>query len=63
MSVDLYLGDSFDIICFLQEHWLFTDQLHLLYFYDDFFSFGVSGMDDSLLLGRPFGGCAFHCLI
>ena len=30
---------------FLQEHWLFTDQLHLLSFHDDFFSFGMSRMD------------------
>ena len=43
-------------ICCLQEHWLFSDQLHLLSL---MISFGVSGMDDSLLRECPFGGCAF----
>ena len=44
--------------CFVQEHWLFDSQLGLLNFSPDFSSFGVSGMDDSILLGRPYGGCA-----
>lgn len=50
------LSDSFDI-CFVQEHWLFDFQLSSLSFCDDFNSVGVSGMSDSLLLGRPYGGC------
>ena len=47
-------------LCFLQEHWLFSDQLHKLSnFHVDFSSVSVSGMDSSVLLtGRPFGGCA-----
>ena len=44
--------------CFIQEHWLFDSQLGLLNFSPEFSSFGVSGMDDSILLGRPYGGCA-----
>ena len=44
--------------CFVQEHWLFDSQLGLLNFSPHFSSFGVSGMDDSILLGRSYGGCA-----
>ena len=41
--------DSIDL-CFLQEHWLITD---------DFLAVSVSGMDSfSLHAGCPFGGCS-----
>ena len=44
-------------VCFMQEHWLHTDQLHKFNF--DFLSVAVSGMDcGSLLCGRPYGGCS-----
>ena len=45
--------------CFLQEHWLLEDQLHILNDVNhDFTSVGISGMDSwSLLPGRPYGGC------
>ena len=51
--------DSIDL-CFLQKHWLITDQLHKINtISDDFLSVSVSGMDSfPLLAGRPFGGCA-----
>ena len=51
--------DSIDL-CFLQEHWLITGQLHKINtISDDFLLISVSGMDSfSLLAGRPFGGCA-----
>ena len=47
-------------VCFIQEHWLHTDQLHKLNdFNSDFLSVAVSGMDSgSLLCGRPYGGCS-----
>ena len=50
------LSDHFDL-CFVQEHWLLNSQLDSLSFSPQFCSTGVSGMDDSLLHGRPFGGC------
>ena len=50
--------DSIDL-CFLQEHWLISDQLHKLNINCDFLSTSVSGVDSSLfLVGRPFGGYA-----
>ena len=51
--------DSIDL-CFLQEHWLITDQLPKINTISDaFLSVSVSGIDSfSLLAGRPFGGCA-----
>lgn len=46
-------------ICFIQEHWLFEEQLNLLNIHNDFLSSSVSGMESHTLLhGRPFGGCA-----
>lgn len=45
-------------VCLIQEHWLLHEQLSLLNVNNDFLSCGVSGMDSSDLLGRPFGGCA-----
>ena len=50
------LSDHFDL-CFVQEHWLLNSQLDSLSFSPQFCSTGVSGMDDSLLHGCPFGGC------
>ena len=51
--------DLFDI-CFIQEHWLLTDQLHILSSYHpEFAAVSVSGInDDEFLSGRPYGGCA-----
>jgi len=53
------LIDSLDL-CFIQEHWLLSDQLYVLNeFHPDFHSISVSGVDSSVLLyGRPYGGCA-----
>ena len=50
---------SFDI-CFIQEHWLLTDQLRILSSYHpEFAAVSVSGInDDEFLSGRPYGGCA-----
>ena len=49
----------FNDICFIQEHWLFEEQLNLLNIHNDFLYTGVSGMESTRLLhGRPFGGCA-----
>ena len=47
-------------LCFIQEHWLLSDQLHLINtISSNFLSVSVSGMDSSTLLcGRPFGGCS-----
>ena len=50
------ISDSFDF-CFIQEHWLLDSQLGLLTLSPHFSSHGVSGVDDSVLLGRPYGGC------
>ena len=54
-----HLVSSCDV-CFIQEHWLHTDQLHKLNAFNyDFLSVAVSGMDSgSLLCGRPYGGCS-----
>ena len=51
--------DSLDL-CFVQEHWLLSDQLHQINNVSpDFLSVSVSGMDISeLVCGRPFGGCS-----
>ena len=51
--------DSFDL-CFIQEHWLLTDQLHLLSsFHADFSAVSVSGVKiGEFVCGRPYGGCA-----
>ena len=47
-------------ILFIQEHWLFNSQSHLLS--DSICNVNthvVSGMPDNVLInGRPFGGCA-----
>ena len=47
-------------VCFIQEHWLHTDQFHKLNdFNSDFLPVAVSGMNSgSLLCGRPCGGCS-----
>ena len=47
-------------ICFIQEHWLLSDQLNKVRDVSpDFLSVGVSGVDCSALLeGRPYGGCS-----
>ena len=52
------LLDACDI-CFIQEHWLFTEHLSDLNSVNNEFTFvGVSGMDSGILLcGRPYGGC------
>ena len=52
--------DSLDI-CFIQEHWLLSDQLNKVRDVSpDFLSVGVSGVDCSALLeGRPYGGAQF----
>ena len=57
--------DSLDL-CFIQEHWLMKSRLNRLYdLSPDFLNVSVSSIDDSsLLVGRPFGGCAillFRC--
>ena len=54
--------DSLDI-CFIQEHWLLSDQLNKVRDVSpDFLSVGVSGVDCSALLeGRPYGGCSILC--
>ena len=46
---------SFNNVLFIQEHWLFQENLHvLLNFHNDFTAVGVSGMDSCVLLhGRP----------
>ena len=50
--------DLFDI-CFIQEHWLLADQLHILSSYHPDFAVSVSGInDDEFLSGRPYDGCA-----
>ena len=51
--------DSLDL-CFLQEHWLLRDQLHLINnISPDLLSVSVCGMDNSeLVCGRPYGGCS-----
>ena len=42
--------DLFDI-CFIQEHWLLTDQLHILSSYHpEFAAVSVSGIDDLAVL-------------
>ena len=53
------LIDLFDIY-FIQEHWLLTDQLHILSSYHpEFAAVSVSRInDDEVLSGRPYGGCA-----
>ena len=54
------LCESSDII-FLQEHWLFPEDLPSLNnIHDDFVSFAISSVDPSsgLISGRPFGGVA-----
>ena len=50
--------DSFDL-CFVQEHWLHSDNLNQINSINsDFLSVSVSGMDSgSLLCGRPYSGC------
>lgn len=46
-------------ICFIQEHWLFNENLLEINLHNDFLHVGVSSMDSSVLLhGRPYGGCA-----
>jgi len=53
------LLDDLDLLL-IQEHWLFKENLASLNISPDFASFGISGMDSSVLLtGRPYGGCAF----
>ena len=55
-----FLNDSMLMvdICFLQEHWLFSNQLSLLNFNSGFTSHGVSGMNDEVLLrGCPYMVC------
>ena len=48
--------DSFDL-CFIQEHWLLADQLHILSSFHTAVS--VSGVNSSeYVCGRPYGGCA-----
>ena len=51
--------DSLDL-CFVQEHWLLYDNLNLVReISPDFLCVGVSGLSsDSLLQGRPCGGCS-----
>ena len=51
--------DCFDL-CFIQEHWLLTDQLPILSsFHADFSAVSVSGVNsDEFVCGRPYGGCA-----
>jgi len=54
------LCEQSDLV-FLQEHWLFPDDLPTLNnIHNDFVSFALSSMDPSLELvaGRPFGGVA-----
>jgi hypothetical protein len=47
---------------FVQEHWLLDSQIRSNFFeqnLDDICGAGVSGMlDQNLIVGRPFGGCA-----
>ena len=47
-------------LCFIQEHWLLTDQLPLLSsFHADFSAVSVSGVNVAdFVCGRPYGGCA-----
>ena len=58
LSLKKYI-DSVDL-CFIQEHWLIQSHLNKLSnISSDFLCVGVSSIDDSsLLIGRPFGGCA-----
>ena len=58
LSIKIFI-DSLDI-CFIQEHWLLSDQLNKVRDVSpDFLSVGVSGVDCSALLeGRPYGGCS-----
>ena len=52
------LCDNSDII-FLQELWLFQNELHILSnIHDEFEGMGISAMDDgfALIQGRPYGG-------
>ena len=51
--------DSLDL-CFVQEHWLLYDNLNLVReISPDFLCVGVSSLSsDSLLRGRPYGGCS-----
>ena len=43
-------------ICFIQEHWLFTEHLSDLNSENEFISVGVSGMNSGILLcGLPYG--------
>ena len=53
------LIESLDV-CFIQEHWLLSDQLCLINnISSNFISVGVSGVDEStFLVGRPYGGCS-----
>jgi hypothetical protein len=48
------------IVLIWQEHWLHHNQLATINeISHDFCSVSVSGMDfESLLVGRPFGGCS-----
>ena len=47
-------------ICFIQEHWLIRDHLYNINeISSDFVCVSVSGVDsESVLLGRPYGGCS-----
>ena len=47
-----------ELLC-LQEHWLLDQHLSTMNFCEEFIMTCVSGMEpDSLIRGRPFGGCA-----
>ena len=51
---------SHDVVL-LQEHWLTTDELHILSnIHNDFYAFGVSAIDTENVItaGRPYGGVA-----
>jgi len=53
---------TFSDIIFVQEHWLYDDELHFFDdISDDFFSVSSSAMSSQgrLRLGRPFGGVGF----
>ncbi|ELT93660.1 hypothetical protein CAPTEDRAFT_198804 [Capitella teleta] len=46
-------------ILFIQEHWLYQDDLDGLCLNPDFLVFGTSAVDPSeIRMGRPYGGCA-----
>ena len=51
--------DSLNIF-FIQEHWLIRDHLYKINeISSDFVSVSASGVDsESVLLGRPYGGCS-----